>query len=131
MEKSNLVFISYSHRDREWVHEFVEELTKRGVNVWLDEKEIALGELIADKLEEALRSSDSLILVLSPENIHSSNLFFELGAALAGGKRVIAVVDKDVQAKDLPAPIRHRRYLVKESPQGTAGHVAEVLMIVQ
>jgi hypothetical protein len=127
MEELNQVFVSYSHQDREWVREFVEKLMKEGVYVWLDEKEIAVGESIADKLEQGLRSSDSLVFVLSSENIHSSNLFFELGAALGAGKRVIAIVDKNVPAKDLPLPIRRRRYLLRGNPEETARDVVEAL----
>jgi TIR domain len=130
MAKSNQVSISYSHQDREWVREFVEKLTKEGVDAWLDEKEIDVGEFIADKLEQDLRSSDSLVLVLSAENIHSSNLFFELGAALGAGKKVIAIVDENVQVKDLPLPIRRRRYLLRESPEETARSVVEALATV-
>jgi predicted nucleotide-binding protein len=128
MNLSNQVFISYGHHDQEWVRQFVEELTREGINVWLGEEEIALGEPIADKLEEALRSSETLILIFDPESVHSSNLFFELGAALGAGKRVIAIVDKDVPAKDLPAPIRMRRYLLKEKPEETARDVAKALI---
>jgi hypothetical protein len=123
MARLDKVFISYAYQDQDWVHEFTEELTKRGVNVWLAEKEIAIGESIADKLEEGLRSSGSVIFVLGPESIHSSNLFFELGAALGMGKRVIAVVNKEVGFADLPGPIRLRKYLLMEDPQQTANEV--------
>ena len=128
MDKSNLVFISHSLRDQEWVGEFAEELATKGIKVWLAEREIALGEPIAGKLEEGLRTSDVLVVVLSPENINSPCLFFDLGAALAGGKRIIAVVDQNVPAKDLPGPIRIRRYLPKEEARETARDVATALL---
>ena len=128
MNKPDKAFISYSHRDKGWVRSLVENLVNEGVDVWLDEKEISVGESIADKIEEGLRSSDSLVLVISPENIQSSNLFFELGAALAMGKRVIPVVDENVPVKDLPPPIRLKRFLLRGDPQETAREIADALM---
>jgi predicted nucleotide-binding protein len=127
MEKVDKVFISYAHQDQEWVDQFTAELAKKGVNVWLAENEIAVGESIVDKLEEALRSSETIVFVLGPESVHSSNLFFELGAALGMGKRVIAVVNKEVGFADLPGPIRLRKYLVMEDPQHTASEVYPLL----
>ncbi|MCI0560908.1 MAG: toll/interleukin-1 receptor domain-containing protein [Nitrososphaera sp.] len=127
MSESRQVFISYSHRDREWVRKFVNRLIEAGLRVWIDEKDIALGEPIIVRLEEALRSSDTLVFVLGPENIKSPNSYFELGAALGMGKRIIAVVSGNVPLEDLPAPIRSRRYLIMESPEETAREVAEAL----
>jgi predicted nucleotide-binding protein len=127
MEKADKVFISYVHQDQEWVEQLTEELTRKGINVWLAEKEISAGESIADKLEEGLRSSGSMIFVLGPESIHSSNLFFELGAALGMGKRIIAVVNKNVGFEDLPGPIRLRKYLQMEDPKHTAEQLYPLL----
>ena len=121
------VFISHSQRDKQWVREFAEILETSGINVWLDDFEIAVGEPIADKLTEALRSSDSLVFVFGTQSTQTPWLFFELGMALSLGKRVIAVVGRDVAVKELPEPIRERRYLVMESPQETAREVAEAL----
>lgn len=126
MDKSE-VFISYDREDRRWVREFVKGLTGQGLNVWMDEKRIALGEPVAEKLEEALRSSDSLVLVLSPNSIESPTTYFELGAALGMGKRLIAIVSREVMREDLPGPIRLRRHLVMESPEETAREVVEAL----
>ena len=121
------VFISHSQSDKQWVREFAELLEKSGIDVWLDDVEIAVGEPIADKLTEALRSSSSLVLVFGPQSTQTPWLFFELGMALSLGKRVIAVVGRDVSVKELPEPIRERRYLLMESPQETAREVAEAL----
>ena len=127
MEKVDKVFISYAQHDQEWVHQLTEELSKKGVNVWIAEKEIAIGESIEDKLEEGLRSSGSIVFVLGPESVHSYNLFFELGAALGMGKRVIAIVNKEVGFADIPGPIRLRKYVLMDDPQHTANELYPLL----
>lgn len=128
MTKSMQVFVSYSLRDQEWAQRFVDELTKKGVNVWSAEKELPVGESIADRIEEQLRSSDIFVFLVGPDSIHSLNLAFELGAALGMGKRVIAIVAKEVQQSDLPGPIKLRRYLPMEDPWWTANEVYPLVM---
>ena len=127
MRKSIQVFISHSAQDQLWVREFAEKLSNEGINVWLAEREITSGESVSEQLEEGLRSSEFLVFVLGTDSIVSPNVLFELGAALGMGKKVVAIVAKDVEAKDLPGPIRARHYLSMETPQETAREVAEAL----
>lgn len=127
MSETRKVFISYSHQDRDWVSRFADRLSESGIQAWMDEKEIALGEQLVERIEEALRTSDSLVFVITPENVHSPNAYFELGAALGMGKRVIAIVASEVSRQDLPEPIRLRRYVTMESPEETAKDVVEAL----
>lgn len=122
------IFLSYSHRDKKWVDEFVQKLQAVGVNVWFDQKEIRAGDTLREILEEGLRQSHSIIMILSPESISSSNLSFELGAALGMGIRIIPIVDKDIPPSAIPGPIRHIRYLPMEGPEETARDVAEALI---
>ena len=130
MTESHTVFISYGHRDRQWAREFANELSNQGIHVWIDERDIKWGEPLEDKLEEALRSSESMVFIIDLESLTSSNSNFELGVALGAGKRLIAVVDRDVPVSDLPGPIRSRRYLTKERPKETARDVAKALATV-
>lgn len=127
MSDAERVFVSYSHTDHEWVQEFVDELTTKGIDAWLFDKQIAVGEPIADKLENALRSSDTLVIIFGPDSLNSPAVFFELGVALGVGKRVIAVVDRGVLLADLPETIRTRRFVQKDKPKETAREVAEAM----
>lgn len=129
LQESPQVFLSYAHRDDEWTREFVRQLNTVGINVWWDEEKIAVGDTFAEKIEEGLRSSDYVIFILDSESSSSSWLSFELGAALGMGKRVIAVVSKDVKAIELPGPIRSKKYLTRGSPEDTAKDVADALAL--
>jgi TIR domain len=116
------VFISYSYADadRDWVCAFAESLQHQGAKVWLDELEIPAGESLRDAIEKGLRSSDVIVYIVTPESIKRPNLFFEIGAAVGMGKRVVAVLPRSFEPSQLPQPLRTRRFLLQESPEKTA-----------
>lgn len=116
------VFISYSPRDadRRWLRGFVRALNRRGASAWWDELEVPAGESLVDAVEKAMRDSDIILVILSPDALHSANLAFEIGAALGMGKRLVAVVPKSIDLQDVPIPLRTRRFLMQESPDDTA-----------
>jgi len=116
------VFLSYSHADadRGWVRAFAESLRKRGVKVWFDEFEVKPGEPLVEAMEQGLRASDSIVFVMTPESVNRPNVFFEIGAAIAGGKRMVAIVSKDLDPSLLPQPLRTRRFLAQGPPEQTA-----------
>src|SRR4051812_46757057 len=111
------VFISHSAKDAEWARSFAEALKQRGVSVWFD---VQPGEALRDALEAGLRSSDVLMALLDAESSSKPNLFFELGAAISMGKRVVSIVPKGIDPGALPLNIRLRRYLVRDTPEQTA-----------
>lgn len=123
-----MIFVSAAQSDRGWAREFAEVLRRdHGFNVWFDEWSIRPGDLIPEALDRGLRESDLIVLVIGHEAAPQPNLFFEFGAALAMGKRVVPVVPQDYDPSQLPLPLRYRRYLVQRSPQDTAEElVAEI-----
>jgi hypothetical protein len=116
------VFLSYPHDDVNyaWVTEFVERLRQYGVTVWLDTEEIQPGDFIGDAIEDGLRNSDLIVVILGQEGARSPGFFFELGAAVGMGKRVIPIVPGDIDPGKLPGPIRSKLPLRRQSPSETA-----------
>ncbi len=57
------VFISYVHTDKQFAQEAL------GVEVWVDEKDILVGDSISKKIEDGLIVSDYFCLVLSQKSI--------------------------------------------------------------
>jgi nucleoside 2-deoxyribosyltransferase len=121
------VFISYSHRDKEWTREFADHLQHQGISVWLDEYVLKGGDSVAEAVEKGLRDSDAIVSILGPENVTQPSIYFELGAAIGMGKRVIPVVSNDVDLYKLPLSIRWRKYLLRTSPEETANEVIAAL----
>jgi predicted nucleotide-binding protein len=113
------VFISHSFSDENWVREFANSLQQRGLTVWFD-KPVPLGQSWTEGIEKGLRESNFIVLLVTADSLRLPNLFFELGAAMGMGKQLIPVISKDLDPMSLPASLRVRRYLLKNSPDATA-----------
>ncbi|SRR5579875_4207481 len=124
---SRKVFISHSAKDSEWARSFAEALKQRGVSVWFDEFDVQPGESWREALEAGLRDSDVLVTLLDAEPSSKPYLFFELGAAIGMGKRVVSIVPKGMDPGVLPLDIRRRRYLVRDTPEQTAEELSNTL----
>jgi len=122
------VFLSYSRRDADWARSFAEALKQRGVSVWFDEFDVKPGEPLRDALESGLRNSDVLVALLDPEYPSKPAVFFELGAAIGMGKKVVSIVPKDLDPTSLPLNVRLRRYVVRDSPEETAEELSHTLV---
>src|SRR5437763_695352 len=121
------VFISHTARDSDWARSFAQALKDRGVTVWLDDFDVLPGESVRDALEAGMRTSDVLVALVDSESSSKANLFFELGAAIGMGKRVVPIVPRDVDPNVLPFDVRLRRYLIRDSPEETAEELSNTL----
>lgn len=65
-EKYHL-FVSYASEDKDFVRELVGALKGQGLNVWYDETEVKVGDIIVDKVNEGLSQSSYGIIVLSED----------------------------------------------------------------
>jgi len=123
------VFISYSGADADWARSFAEALKRHGIAVWLDQDQIVVGESLREALEMGLRESDVFVALIDPVSSLKPNLFFELGAAIGMGKRVVPIVPREFDASKLPFELRTRRYLMRDSPEDTAEELAHSLVV--
>ena len=58
------IFISYSHKDKEWVSKLAGTLESKGYKVWWD-KELLASQDFASMIEEALNASKCILTVWS------------------------------------------------------------------
>ncbi len=123
------VFISHTAADADWARSFAQALKQRGVSVWFDEFDVRPGESLREALESGLRGSDILVALLDAEFPAKPNLFFELGAAIGMGKRVVPIVPKGMDPSALPLDVRLRRYLVRDTPEHTAEELSATLLV--
>jgi hypothetical protein len=64
-------FISYSQVDREFAQWLYGELSKKGVECWLDEKNIRAGERILDAVAAAIGRHEKIVLCCSVSSLES------------------------------------------------------------
>jgi tetratricopeptide (TPR) repeat protein len=76
------IFISYSHRDKEFVNRLASDLEKAKTSVWLDEKKIKVGDSISEKIEDGISKCDFFCLVISKHSVNSNWVEREYRTAL-------------------------------------------------
>jgi len=104
---SDSIFLSYSSNDRPFALGFAKELQKQGVNVWIDQLGIKLGENWDNAIEEALDKSNTFLLLISPTSITSQNVQDEVSIAINSEKKLVPILIKKC---DLPMRWQRRQY---------------------
>jgi hypothetical protein len=121
------VFLAYSKPDRAWAEEFNAALHASGVDAWFDQAEILPGDPWQEPLEAALRGSKTMVVILTPNSVGDPWTLFELGAGIAGEKRIIPVVAQEFDRRNTPPLIGRYQFLEESSPSEAARRVAETV----
>lgn len=104
------VFLSYAQADRAVAERVATALRQAGLRVWFDSWEIASGDSIAGRVQDAVVSGDLLLLLLSSSSVGSRWVRDELNAALTREleERAIAVVPALIEDCEIPSSLAHR-----------------------
>ena len=100
------IFISYAPCDQEFTVQLASALRANGAPVWLDVQNAEPGRHWTRSIEEALAESRMMIVVLSPQALHSEHIAAEWQAYAEARRPVVPVV---AEPCDLPGPLRTRR----------------------
>src|SRR5262245_28503119 len=109
-------FFSYSRNDSDWALRLAKELKASGANVWLDQLDIKPGQRWAGAVEKALADCASLLVILSPSSVESTNVMDEVSFALEEQKPVIPVLVRDCK---IPFRLRRLQYIDLRSEYNT------------
>jgi hypothetical protein len=112
-------FISYSSQNRQFAERLHADLQARGVRCWFDEKDLKTGDKIRDRITDAIRVHDKLMLVLTHQSIASDWVEGEVEAALERER---------TEKKTVLFPIRLDEAIM-ESPKGWAAHIRQTRRI--
>lgn len=121
MNEPPIVFISHASSDKEtFVTEFAQRLRENGVEVWLDERSLLVGDSLATHIADGIREADATVIVLSEQAIGRPWVTEELRTAkhqqVVKGKRLIPIILGDVDEDMIPASVeglfQHRVQLV-------------------
>jgi hypothetical protein len=119
--KKPVVFICHSNKNKEFVRNLVKRLNTDGIDTWLDEVEISVGEFIHQKVNEGLKKSDLFIIVLSRASVESRWVQEELSSASNIEKysnRGIFILPLLLEECDVPPLLLDRRYAnFKDDPE--------------
>ncbi len=65
------IFLSHSNHDKDSVRRLTDDLRQAGLDVWLDEQQIRVGDRISRKVQEGLEASDYIAIWLTRHAIDS------------------------------------------------------------
>lgn len=87
------IFISYSRKDKDFVHEFVKEIEHEClVKCWIDLTGIESGEQFGRKIQTAIDNTDIVLFMMSENSMQSEWTEKEVRYASNTGRRVVPVL---------------------------------------
>lgn len=86
------VFISYAHKDREFVDRLANDLHQRGAQVFFDRSDLRPGDDWRQVILDNIRGCKVFIFVVSPISVTRPEVLWELEQARMAQKRVIPVI---------------------------------------
>jgi hypothetical protein len=98
------IFISYSHKDKEYVHKLHEALQNEGFDVWIDDR-IDYGDKWLQAIEKNLDKCDAFIIVMSKNSYDSEMVQNEITRA------------RDLEKQIFPLLLDGKNWLVVQSRQ--------------
>ena len=106
--KHQLIFISHAGIDT-WVAARIEEKIQQcGVETFLDEAHISIGEDFEEKILRALDEADELLLLLTPWSLNRPYVWAEFGAAWKRRIPIIGVM-YGIKPEDPNIPVLMKR----------------------
>ncbi|HEY7405950.1 MAG TPA: toll/interleukin-1 receptor domain-containing protein [Candidatus Angelobacter sp.] len=110
--QERVAFISHSSIDKKFVRQLAADLVANGVQVWLDEQRIRVGDSIPEKVAQGLAESDFFLVVVSENSSKSSWVQKELNGALVREieRREVTVLPVKIDEAQLPESIRDKKY---------------------
>jgi hypothetical protein len=98
------VFISATQKDQSLARVLAEKLRAAGLEPWTID-EITPGQSVLEVVSNAVRSSQAMVILLTPHSVQNSYMLVEVGAAWGSGKPV-AVILAGVAADEIPSPLK-------------------------
>lgn len=77
MDEKTTVFISYTHKERGKVLPLASYLSRLGLKVWMDTKELVGGQVIVHEISKAISNSDLYFVCLSVQKCNSISMGIE------------------------------------------------------
>lgn len=91
------LFISHSSKDRDWVELVRKRIEASGFSAYLAEYDVTgIGHDLSPKIQEAIKSSAAVVVVLTGNAAASGIVREEIGFALGRSKLVVPLVTPDV-----------------------------------
>jgi len=124
------IFLSHTSDDKTFVRRLKNDLERHGVTkVWLDEAEIQIGDSLIKKIDEGLKMTKYIGVVLSPRSIKSKWVEKELDIAMNReiGSGEVVVLPLVMEECELPSFLEGKLYADFYSPEKYEDSLQKIL----
>ena len=113
LKRKHHLFLSHSSKDKSLVRRLAEDLNRCGVDAWLDEWELQVGDSLQQTIAQAMEQSRYVAVLISKHFLDSDWANSELRQAIARAKREKRTVVLPLLCDDsqVPAFVEDRIYL--------------------
>lgn len=87
------VFISHSSKEKWIAGQISKEIRSLGAETWLDLKDLRGGDEIRRSIKRGIRASQEAVVLLSSHSITSQWVVYEVGIAVALGRRITPILN--------------------------------------
>jgi WD40 repeat protein len=109
------LFISYSRKDKEFVHKLHDALAAQKRDVWVDWEDIPLASDWRAEVFAGIEEADSFVFVLSPNSAASEVCGEEVNHAVSCQKRVIPILYQEGDFKNINPAISSHNWIYSRS----------------
>ena len=111
------VFLSYASEDKEFVLGLAEDLSKVGIDVWVDEWAILPGDSIVEKINLALKKNRFFVPILSKSFVSKPWPMYEMNSAMmkqatGNTKYIIPVMIEKCETPELIKDIKYADFII-------------------
>src|SRR5215475_7861606 len=106
------VFISYSRKDGEFVHELVDFLSRKRRKVWVDWEDIPPASEWEKDIYQSIDGAESFVFVISKQSLESEYCGRELRHAAERGKRIVPFAIDGARSADAPTALRQLNWIL-------------------
>jgi len=104
------VFISHAQQDRDLVDDLSVRLKHISSDITLVAPDLKPGQDWSAALLSELKKADEILILLTPNSLHSSHVWLEVGAATGLGKNVVPIV-VGLEDATLPSWVRNIHFV--------------------
>lgn len=90
------VFISYSRKDKDFVHQLHDALAAQGRDAWVDWEDIPATADWWREIQAGVDGANAFIVVISPDSVRSEVCRREVDYAVSTNKRLVPVLRRDI-----------------------------------
>ncbi len=107
-----IAFLSHSSLDKPFIRQLAADLTANGIDVWLDEQRIRVGDSVPEKIAQGLAGSDFFLIGVSEHSVNSPWVQKELSNALVSEvqRRKVHILPLKLDDSPMPQIINDKKY---------------------